>query len=81
MEISDDRILEMMNDLVKGQASTTQAIDDLRHSVEKGFTFVQKEHETLEDRVHGVERKVWYVSGAGATLGFLAGLFGKKIGF
>jgi len=70
MEISDDHILE----LIKGQAATTQAVQDLKGSVEKGFTFVQREHEELETRVHGVEKKVWYGAGAGSVLGIISGV-------
>ena len=73
MEISDDRILEMMNKLVEGQSSTKQSIVDLKESVEKGFTFFQGEHEDLEDRVHGVEKKIWYGAGAASVLGVISG--------
>lgn len=69
MEINDDHIIE----LIKGQAATTQAITDLKTSMERGFTFLSSSHEKLDARVNGVEKKVWYGTGVGTTLGAIAG--------
>jgi hypothetical protein len=83
MEINDDHIIE----LIKGQSATTQAVNDLKSSMEKGFLFIRGEHDkletrhsALEGRVGSVEKKVWYGSGAAAAVGFLAGIFGKHAG-
>lgn len=72
MEIDNDHIIE----LIKGQATSTQAINDLKTSVEKGFTFLHGEHTKLDERVSSVEKKVWSVSSLGALLGSIAGYFG-----
>lgn len=69
MEISDDHIIE----LIKGQATTAQAVTDLKGSVEKGFKFIIDEHGKLDERVSAVEKKVWYGTGIGAALGIAAG--------
>jgi hypothetical protein len=69
MEINDDHIIE----LIKGQAATTQAVQDLRTSMEKGFVFIKGEHDKLDTRVSGVEKKVWYSAGIGSGLGAAAG--------
>jgi homoserine dehydrogenase len=76
MEINDDHIIE----LIKGQSATTQAVNDLKAAMEKGFIFIHGEHEKLEtrhekleDRVSGTERKVWYSAGIGSGLGAAAG--------
>jgi len=70
MDISDDHIIK----LIEGQAATTQAIQDLKGSVEKGFKFVIDEHKELEGRVGSVEKKVWYGAGAGSVLGIVSGV-------
>ena len=69
MEINDDHIIE----LIKGQAATTQAVNDLKASMEKGFTFIRGEHEKLDTRVGSVETKVWYGVGAASVLGIMSG--------
>lgn len=76
MEISDDHIVQ----LIAGQATTAQAVSDLKSSVEKGFKFVVDEHKGLEKRVRGVEKKVWYSTGVGTALGMAAGWFGFHLG-
>jgi len=83
MEINSDHIIE----LIQCQSATTQALQDLKSSVEKGFSFVHGEHTKLEDRVgtldkrlQGVEKKSVWVTGFGAAAGFFSGLFGHKLG-
>lgn len=83
MEIESDHIVQ----LIAGQATTAQAVRDLKDSVEKGFKFIHGEHQELEKtvgkvaaRVGKVEKKVWYATSVGAALGYAASYFGFHIG-
>lgn len=67
MEISEQTIIQ----LVQGQATTTQALVDLKGSFDKAIPYLVKKDEENFKAIRGVERKIWYFGGAGSVLGFI----------
>lgn len=81
MEITEQTIL----DLVKGQATVTQAVVDLSDRMDRAMPILVARNQALdakdaelEKSIHGVEKKLWYFGGAGSVLGFIAEHFGVK---
>ena len=74
MEISEQTIVE----LIKGQATTAQAILDLKSSIEKSIPYLVAQDEKNADKIRSVEHKVWYFGGAGTAVGYIIEHFGAK---
>lgn len=72
MEISEHTIVE----LIKGQSATTQAILDLRNSMDKAIPYLVAQDEKNSLSIQEVQKKVWYLSGAGTVIGYLLSKFG-----
>jgi len=68
MEISEQTILK----LVEGQAATTQALADLKDSLDKPVPILLKD-------IRSVEKKLWYFSGIGTSVAFLVSHAAYKI--
>jgi len=67
MEISEQTLV----DLVKGQATVAQALKDLTTTVGSALPALVEEDKRLERHITKVERKEWYMAGAGTVIGFL----------
>jgi hypothetical protein len=74
MELSEQTII----DLVKGQATLTQAVLDIRERFDKALPYLVKQDEKNAKAINGVERKLWYFGGAGSVLGFIGTHFIDK---
>jgi hypothetical protein len=62
-------------DLVAGQARIEQSVIDIKDRFDKTIPYMANEHKELNTRVTGVEKKLWYFSGAGTAVGALVGTF------
>ena len=74
MEISEQTIVR----LIENQAATTQAVEDLKNTLEKTIPFLVDTDKENAEAIKGVERKVWYFGGAGSVLGFIGTEIVKK---
>lgn len=67
MEISEQTIVK----LIENQAATTQAVEDLKDSLEKTIPYLVAEDKANSSRIDAVERKIYYFGGAGTILGYI----------
>jgi hypothetical protein len=67
MEISEQTLVE----LVKGQATVAQALTDLRLTIDSTIP-------KLDKRIGRVEKKQYYLGGAGTAVGFLLSYVADK---
>jgi hypothetical protein len=74
MELSEQTIL----DLVKGQATLTQAVLDIKERFDTALPYLVEQDEKNAKAVHSVEKKLWYFGGAGSVLGFIGSHFMEK---
>lgn len=74
MEISEQTIVK----LIENQAATTQAVSDLKGTLEKTIPYLVSQDQENAKSIKEVERKIWYFGGAGTILGFIGSLFGTK---
>lgn len=72
MEISEHTIVE----LIKSQSATTQAIVDLKASLDKTIPFLVAADKENAQGIESVRNKMYYFSGAGTVVGYLASKFG-----
>lgn len=72
MEISEQTIVE----LIRGQSATTQAVIDLRASFDKTIPYLADAIKDNAKDIQSVRNKMYYFSGAGTVIGYIASKFG-----
>jgi hypothetical protein len=74
MEITEGTLL----DLVKGQATLTQAVMDIKERFDTALPYLAKQDEKNAKAIRSVEKKIWYFGGAGTAIGYIIEHFGVK---
>lgn len=74
MEISEQTIVE----LIRGQSATTQAVVDLKASLDKTLPYLLANDKENAQNIQSVRNKMYYFSGAGTVVGYLASKFGVE---
>lgn len=83
MEISEQTIVKLISE----QAATTQAVTDLKGSLDKAIPYLVAQDKINADKIDGLENKMYYFGGAGTVIGFalshlslksIIGMFGGK---
>lgn len=74
MELSEQTIVK----LIQEQSATTQAVTDLKSTLEKTIPYLVAQDQQNAADIRKVQKSQWYFGGAGTFLGFFIEHFGFK---
>lgn len=74
MEVSEQTLVQLVN----GQATTAQAVRDLKETIDKAIPVLVAEDKKNAKDIAIVRNRVYYFGGAGTVLGYFLSGWAKK---